>query len=176
LIYPGFLRAILGGPKARGLEADVSAAPAGETAASAGPLRLSLAIRHLDAGSCNGCESEIAMLASCVYDLTRLGFIFTPSPRHADLLLITGVVTEPMVSVVRATYEAMPAPKRVVAVGGCALGDSVFARQPGVRGSLEGVVPVDARVPGCPPTPDAVLAGILGAVGRTLPAPRGAVR
>ncbi len=181
MIYPGFLRAIRSGPRASPYPfADDPALGASEADASsprvvrppAGPLRVSLAIRHVDAGSCNGCESEIAMLASCVYDLTRLGFVFTPSPRHADLLLVTGVVTEAMAPVVRQTYEAMPAPKRVVAVGGCALGDSVFARMPGVRGSLEGVVPVDVRVPGCPPTPRAILDGILEAVGRT---PRAAV-
>jgi membrane-bound hydrogenase subunit mbhJ len=177
VIYPGFLRALRKGPATTPYPFgnDPAAGPAtppahaSDAPAPASPLRLSLAIRHVDAGSCNGCESEIAMLASCVYDLTRLGFVFTPSPRHADLLLVTGVITEAMVPVLRQTYDAMPAPKRVVAVGGCALGDSLFARQPGVRGTLEGVVPVDVRVPGCPPTPRAILDGILEAVGRTVP-------
>lgn len=176
MIYPGFLRALRRGPATTrypfGDDPGAGPAPTPAPVSATGtvlasPLRLSLAIRHVDAGSCNGCESEIAMLASCVYDLTRLGFVFTPSPRHADLLLVTGVVTEAMVPVLRQTYEAMPAPKRVVAVGGCALGDSLFALQPGVRGTLEGVVPVDVRVPGCPPTPRAILDGILQAVGRT---------
>lgn len=182
MIYPGFLRALRKGPAttaypfaadpALGAEGRssrmVAIRPPAQGEGAAWPLRTSLAIRHLDAGSSNGCESEIAMLASCVYDLTRLGFVFTPSPRHADLLLITGVVTEAMVPIVRQTYEAMASPKRVVAVGGCALGDSPFIGQPGVRGSLEGVVPVDARVPGCPPSPRAILDGILRAVGRPL--------
>jgi len=180
VIYPGFLRAIGRGPATTaypfgndpqlGPEPAAEAAQGSATAGEASVLRTSLAIRHLDAGSSNGCESEIAMLASCAYDLTRLGFIFTPSPRHADLLLITGVVTEAMVPVIRETYEAMPAPKRVVAVGGCALGDSVFAGQVGVRGRLDGVVPVDVRVPGCPPPPRAILDGLLIAVGRQVAA------
>ena len=126
----------------------------------------SLAIRHLDAGSCNGCESEIGLLASPVYDLSRFGFSFTPSPRHADLLLITGVVTEAMVPLIRATYDAIPNPKLVVAAGSCAADGCVFRGAPGVVGNLEDIVPVDAFIPGCPPSPDDILDGLLSLVGR----------
>ncbi len=173
MLYPGFWRSLRRGPATtRYPFADDPSLPARDAhavepvVAGPRPLAYSLAIRHVDLGSCNGCESEIAMLASCAYDLSRLGFTFTPSPRHADLLLVTGVVTEAMVPFVRQTYETMPAPKRVVAVGGCALGDSPFTAMAGVRGSLRGVIPVDVHVPGCPPAPRAILDGILAAAGR----------
>lgn len=133
------------------------------------PARLfarSLAIRHLDAGSCNGCESEIGLLASPVYDLSRFGFSFTPSPRHADLLLITGVVTEATVPMIRATYDAMPNPKLVVAAGQCSIDGCVFRGAPGVVGNLSEIVPVDAHIPGCPPSPDDLLDGLLSLLGR----------
>lgn len=130
----------------------------------------SLTVRQLDGGSCNGCEAEIQLLASPVYDLSRFGFSLAPSPRHADLLLVTGVVTEAMVPVIQATYEAMPAPRLVVAVGACATEDGgVFRGMPGVVGRLDGVVPVAARIPGCPPSPNDLLAGLLAAVGRPVP-------
>jgi Ni,Fe-hydrogenase III small subunit len=186
MFFPGFLRALRRGPATTPFPfapdptlPDAVASPPASAATSpapaptARPLAYSLAIRHVDAGSCNGCESELAMLASCAYDLSRLGFTFTPSPRHADLLLVTGVVTEAMVPYLRQTYEAMPEPRRVVAVGGCPLGRSPFFGQPGVRGSLDGVVPVDVYVDGCPPPPRDVLSGILAAVGRRLPATEG---
>lgn len=126
----------------------------------------SVAIRHVDAGSCNGCESEISLLSSAVYDLSRFGFSFTPSPRHADILLVTGVITQAMVPMLKETYEAMPAPKRVVAVGGCPMGGDVFAGAPGVIGDLSKVLPVDVWVPGCPPSPARILAALLEAAGR----------
>ena len=137
--------------------------------AASPPARLfarSLAIRHLDAGSCNGCESELSLLASPVYDISRFGFSFTPSPRHADVLLITGVVTEAMVPLIRATYDAMPHPKLVLAAGGCTIDGCVFRSAPGVVGDLGRIVPVDAWIPGCPPSPDDLLDGLLGLVGR----------
>jgi membrane-bound hydrogenase subunit mbhJ len=130
----------------------------------------SLAVRHLDGGSCNGCEAEIQLLASPVYDLSRFGFSLTPSPRHADLLLVTGVVTEAMARVIRHTYDAMPDPKLVVAVGACAIDGGVFQSMPGVVGRLEDVVPVAARIPGSPPSPNDLLAGLFAAVGRPVPA------
>ncbi len=130
-------------------------------------FRQSLALRQLDGGSCNGCEAEIQLLGSPVYDLSRFGFTLSPSPRHADLLLVTGVVTEALVPVIHATYEAMPEPRLVVAVGACATEDGgVFRGMPGAVGRLDGVVPVAARIPGCPPTPNDLLAGLLAAVGR----------
>jgi Ni,Fe-hydrogenase III small subunit/ferredoxin len=126
----------------------------------------SLHIRHVDAGSCNGCESELQMLSSPYYDLVRLGFFFTPTPRHADALLVTGVVTRELEQPLRRTYEAMPEPKLVVAAGVCALGGGCFASSPLSHGPLDRILPVDVYVPGCPPTPLALLHGLLLAVGR----------
>lgn len=163
MFYPGWIRALTKGPVTLGRSRRLRP-PRG-----ASSLALSLAIRHVDGGSCNGCESELSLLNSAVYDLTRFGITVTPSPRHADLLLITGVITEAMVPVIRTTYNAMPEPRRVVAVGACASGASPFALGPGVRLSLEDVVPVDVRVPGCPPDPAAILDGILVAMGRARP-------
>lgn len=134
-------------------------------------FRRSLAIRQLDGGSCNGCEAEIQLLSSPVYDLSRFGFSVSPSPRHSDLLLVTGVVTEAMVPLIRLTYDAMPEPRLVVAVGACAVeGGGMFAGMPGVVGDLEQVVPVAARIAGCPPSPNDLLAGLLAAVGQPVPA------
>jgi formate hydrogenlyase subunit 7 len=126
----------------------------------------SLHIRHVDAGSCNGCESELQLLQSPYYDLQRLGFFFTPSPRHADALLVTGVVTSQMEGPLVATYEAIPAPKLVIAAGVCAVGGGLFADGPTTRGPLDRLLPVDVYVPGCPPSPLALLHGLLLAVGR----------
>jgi Ni,Fe-hydrogenase III small subunit len=125
----------------------------------------SLAVRHVDGGSSNGCESELSLLGSPVYDWSRFGFGFTPSPRHADLLLVTGIITEAMVPHIRETYDAMPEPKLVVAIGGCAGGEQdYFAGMPGVIGDLGKVVPVAARVFGCPPSPNDILATLLAVV------------
>jgi Ni,Fe-hydrogenase III small subunit len=142
------------------------AAPAGvpQILSTAPRFRRSLALRHVDGGSCNGCESELLLLGSPVYDLSRFGFGFTPSPRHADLLVVTGVITEAMAPSIRATYAAMPEPKLVVAVGGCAMDGHVFAGAPGVIGDLSRIVPVAARIPGCPPSPNDLLAGLLAVV------------
>jgi formate hydrogenlyase subunit 7 len=129
-------------------------------------FRRSLHIRHVDAGSCNGCESELQMLSTPYYDLHRLGLFFTPTPRHADALLVTGVVTEQMESALRDSYEAIPEPKLVVAAGVCAVGGGSFAGGPTTRGPLDRVLPVDVYVPGCPPTPLALLHGLLLAVGK----------
>ena len=141
-------------------------AHAGQILTTTHQFARSLAVRHVDGGSCNGCESELSLLGSPVYDWSRFGFGFTPSPRHADLLLVTGVITEAMVPQIRATYDAMPEPKLVVAVGGCAGGESGYFRgMPGVVGDLGEVVPVAARIPGCPPSPNDILAGLLAVVG-----------
>lgn len=126
----------------------------------------SLHIRHVDSGSCNACESEIKLLTSPCYDLHRLGIFFTPSPRHADLLLVTGPVTRAMEGPLLRTYEAMPDPRLVVAVGACACGGGVFSSSAYVRGSLEGLLPVDVYIPGCPPTPIALIYGLLLATNR----------
>ncbi len=129
-------------------------------------FRRSLHIRHVDAGSCNGCESELQMLGSPHYDLHRLGVFFTPTPRHADVLLVTGVVTRQMEQPLRDTYDAMPSPKLVIAAGVCAIGGGAFEGSLMVRGPLDRMLPVDVYVPGCPPTPLALLHGLLLAVGR----------
>jgi len=125
----------------------------------------SLHIRTVDTGSCAVCESEIRLLLAPHYDLQRLGFFFTPSPRHADLLLVTGPAVRAMDVALAKTYAAMPQPKVVVAVGACPLG-GVYAEDELVHGRLENVLPVDVSVPGCPPSPLALLHGLLVAVGR----------
>lgn len=135
-----------------------------ESGAKARIFRRSLGVRHIDAGSCNGCESELSMLISPDYDWTRYGFSYTPSPKHADLLIVTGVITDAMVPVIQQVYEQMPAPKKVVAVGICAVSGGIFLGAPGIRGSLDNVVPVSIRIDGCPPTPTDILRGLLWAV------------
>src|SRR5216683_2012421 len=123
-----------------------------------------LAIREVDAGSCNGCEVEITGLMSPVYDMERFGFHFVASPRHADLLLVTGPVTRNMEVPLRKTYEATPDPKFVVAVGDCARTCGVFAGSYAVVGSVDRVIPVNVFVDGCPPEPGQILQGILTAL------------
>ena len=125
----------------------------------------SLHIRTVDSGSCAVCESEIRMLSSPYYDLHRLGFFFTPAPRHADLLLVSGPAVRAADTALLKTLEAIPDPRIVVAVGACALG-GVFAEDELVHGRVDAVVPVDVYVPGCPPSPLALLHGLLVAVGR----------
>ena len=129
-------------------------------------LGRALAIREVDAGSCNGCELEIQGLASPVYDMERFGMHFVASPRHADLLLVTGPVTRNMEEPLRRTYEATPAPKLVVAVGDCGCNGGVFGESSASLGRVANVIPVDVEVPGCPPAPLEILRGILTAVRR----------
>jgi len=124
-------------------------------------LGRSLAIREVDAGSCNGCELEIHALNNAFYDLERFGLRFVASPRHADVLLVTGPVTRNMRQALERTYAATPDPKWVVAVGRCAADGGVFARSYGVVGSVAAVVPVDLHIAGCPPTPIELLRGLL---------------
>jgi len=125
-----------------------------------------LAIREVDAGSCNGCEVEIAGLSGPVYDMERFGLHFVASPRHADMLLVTGPVTRNMAVPLRMTYDATPDPKLVVAVGECARTCGVFAGSYAVAGPVAAIIPVDAYVEGCPPEPMQILQGILMAIGR----------
>lgn len=129
-------------------------------------LRGSVQIRHVDAGSCNGCELEITSAFAPVYDAERYGVRLVASPRHADVLLVTGPVTRNMADPLRKAYEAMPAPKLVVAVGDCARNCGVFAGGYGVEGAVGDVVPVDVEVPGCPPEPDAIIDALRGLTGR----------
>ena len=124
----------------------------------------SLGIREVDAGSCNGCELEIAGLAGPHYDMERFGMHFVASPRHADLLLVTGPVTRNMEVPLRKTYEATPAPKLVVAAGDCARTCGVFAGSYAIAGPVADFIPVDVFVNGCPPEPADILRGILAAV------------
>jgi Ni,Fe-hydrogenase III small subunit len=125
----------------------------------------SLHIRTIDTGSCAACESEIRLLAAPHYDLHRLGFFFTPAPRHADLLMVTGPAVRAADNLLLKAYDATPDPKAVIAVGACALG-GVYAEDPLVHGAIDRVLPVDVFVPGCPPSPLALLQGLLVAVGR----------
>ena len=126
----------------------------------------SLHIRHVDAGSCNACESEIKMLSSPFYDIHRLGLFITPSPRHADLLLVTGPVTRAMKEPLLLTYEAMPDPRMVVAVEACACSGGIFGPSAYAYGGLSEVLPVDVFIPGCPPTPLTLIHGLLLALDR----------
>jgi Ni,Fe-hydrogenase III small subunit len=129
-------------------------------------LGRALAIREVDAGSCNGCEIEITGLTSPVYDSERFGVHFVASPRHADMLLVTGPVTRNMEVPLRKTYEATPDPKLVVAVGDCARNCGVFKGSYAIAGSVDQIIPVDVFVEGCPPEPADILRGILTALDR----------
>jgi Ni,Fe-hydrogenase III small subunit len=124
-------------------------------------LGRSLAIREVDAGSCKGCELEIHALNNAFYDLERFGLRFVASPRHADVLMVTGPVTKNMREALERTYNATPDPKWVVAVGTCATDGGLFAGSYGVVGGVNAVVPVDLHIPGCPPQPIRLLAGLL---------------
>jgi Ni,Fe-hydrogenase III small subunit len=125
----------------------------------------SLHIRTVDTGSCAVCESELRLLVAPHYDLHRLGFFFTPAPRHADLLMVTGPAVRAADNLLLKTFDATPDPKAVVAVGACALG-GVYTEDLLVHGAVDRVVPVDVYIPGCPPSPLALLQGLLVAVGR----------
>lgn len=128
-------------------------------------LGRSLHIREVDAGSCNGCEIEIVGLNSPIYDLERFGIHFVASPRHADMLLVTGPVTRNMELALRKTYDATPDPRLVVAVGACGCSGGIFGVNYASCGAVDQVIPVDVYVPGCPPNPHALLHGILTAIG-----------
>jgi len=138
-------------------------------------LGRSLAIREVDAGSCNGCEVEVSALNNPVYDIERFGIHFVASPRHADVLLVTGVATRNLELALQRTYEATPDPKVVVAVGACACSGGIFGDTYATSGGIMKVVPVDVFVPGCPPRPEALLYGLLLAVDRVGPAVTGSV-
>jgi len=129
-------------------------------------LGRSLAIREVDAGSCNGCEVEVAALNNAIYDIERFGAHFVASPRHADVLLVTGVGSRNMEAALRRTFDATPDPKVVVAVGACATTGGIFGDTYATSGGVGDIVPVDVYVPGCPPRPEALLYGLLLAVDR----------
>ena len=139
-------------------------------------LGRALAIRHVDAGSCNGCELEIHALANPYYNIEGVGIRFVASPRHADMLLVTGPVSKHMEMALKRTYEATPDPKLVVALGDCGCTGGIFGESYASCGPVANVIPVDVAVPGCPPNPRRILAGILTAIssmGAAPPSPRG---
>lgn len=129
-------------------------------------LRRSLQIRHVDAGSCNGCELEIASAFGPTYDVERFGARLVASPRHADALLVTGPVTHNMRTPLVKTYEATPGPKIVIALGDCAMNCGVFRDAYGVAGGVADVIPVDLEIPGCPPEPSAIVDALRRVTGR----------
>ena len=149
-------------------EAEVTAEEAGGKVSEAirQTLGRSLAIRQVDAGSCNGCEMEIVALNNPIHDIERFGIHFVASPRHADMLLVTGPVTRNMELALTKTYAATPDPKVVVAVGACGISGGIFGTNYASRGGVDATIPVDVYIPGCPPRPEALLYGILLAVGR----------
>ena len=128
-----------------------------------------LTIRHVDAGSCNGCELEINALNNPYYNLEGLGIRFVASPRHADLLLVTGPVSRHMETALKRTYDATPDPKLVVAIGDCGCTGGIFGESYACLGRVSNVIPVDVAVPGCPPTAQAIIQGILTAISVTNP-------
>jgi Ni,Fe-hydrogenase III small subunit len=141
-------------------------APAGFSCAKAAKLGGSVQLRHVDAGSCNGCEVELASAFGPVYDAERYGARLVASPRHADALLVTGPVTHNMAEPLRRTHDALAQPAIVVAVGDCARGCGEFAGAYGVAGPVGDIVDVDVHVPGCPPEPEAIIEALRGLTGR----------
>ena len=132
-------------------------------------LGRALCIRHVDAGSCNGCELEIQALHNPFYNLEGCNIRFVASPRHADLLLVTGPVSANMEAALKRTYEATPDPKLVVALGDCGCTGGIFGESGASRGRVSSVIPVDVAVPGCPPSPTRILQGLLTAISATAP-------
>lgn len=130
----------------------------------AGRRRGSLALRHVDAGSCNGCEHELTAAANPLYDLQQYGLNLVASPRHADALLVTGAITTRMAPALRVAYDAMPEPRLVAALGDCALGCNLLGQHAELAGALEDIIPVDLRIPGCPPTPAVIAAALTAAL------------
>jgi Ni,Fe-hydrogenase III small subunit len=166
-LFDTIRRAPLTEPAPRPDDPEMKALAAALDKAARARLGRSLAIREVDAGSCNGCELEINALANAFYDFERFGLHIVASPRHADVLMVTGPVTLNMREALLRTYDAVPAPKWVVAVGGCALDGGIFAGSYACAGGVGSVVPVDLHIPGCPPSPAALLKGLLALMERT---------
>lgn len=141
-------------------------APADDAGPSTAALHGSVQVRHVDTGSCNGCEIEIGAAFGGVYDVERYGVRLVASPRHADVLAVTGVVTHNMVEPLLRTVEATPRPRLVVAVGDCARDCGLFAGAYGVAGSVSDITPVDLEIPGCPPSPEAIVEALRRVSGR----------
>ncbi len=161
LLLRNIFRRPLTEPAPEGSDAAVAELAASVERAARRRLGRSLAIRQIDAGSCNGCELEIHALGNPYYDLERFGIHFVASPRHADVLLVTGPVTRNMAEALERTYNATPAPKWVVAVGDCARDGGCFAGSYAVVGGVGELLPVDLHIPGCPPSPTQLLQGLL---------------
>ncbi|SFS31562.1 NADH-quinone oxidoreductase subunit B family protein [Saccharopolyspora flava] len=140
--------------------------PSGDRPPVAAELGGSVQVRHVDAGSCNGCEVEIGSAFGPVHDAERYGARLVASPRHADALVVTGPVTRNMAEPLRRTHDAVPGPKAVVAVGDCARNCGVFAEAYGVAGAVRDVVPVDLEIAGCPPRPEQIVEGLRKLTGR----------
>jgi Ni,Fe-hydrogenase III small subunit len=160
-LFESFIYGPLTEPALKPDEAGLAELAKAVNRAARAKLGRSLSIRHVDAGSCNGCELEIHALSNAFYDLERFGFHFVASPRHADVLMVTGPVSKNMREALLRTYNATPDPKWVVAVGVCAIDGGLFAASYAVEGGVNDVVPVDLTIPGCPPNPKALLAGLL---------------
>jgi Ni,Fe-hydrogenase III small subunit/formate hydrogenlyase subunit 6/NADH:ubiquinone oxidoreductase subunit I len=147
-----------------------AADPAAEAASASSEIRRvlgrSLHLRHLDAGSCNACDWELTALLNPVYDVRRLGIDFVASPRHADGVVVTGSVTRNLETAVRRTLDAIPLPRVVIAVGACAASGGIVGESYASAGGIDRVLPVDVYIPGCPPRPEAIIFGILVAIGR----------
>jgi Ni,Fe-hydrogenase III small subunit len=160
-LFESFTRGPLTEPAPKPDEAGLAELAKAVNRAARVKLGRSLSIRAVDAGSCNGCELEIHALNNAFYDLERLGLHFVASPRHADVLMVTGPVTKNMREALLRTYNATPDPKWVIAVGACAADGGIFASSYAVAGGVKDVVPVDLTIPGCPPNPRQLLAGLL---------------
>jgi Ni,Fe-hydrogenase III small subunit len=161
LLFKSLVQGVLTEPPPAKGEAALAELAARVNHASRKRLGRTLSIREVDAGSCNGCELEIHALNNVLYDLERFGLRFVASPRHADVLLVTGPVTANMREALERTYQATPEPRWVVAVGDCARDGGVFSGSYACVGGVSAVLPVDLHIPGCPPSPIALLRGLL---------------
>ena len=166
MVWLTLARHLMSKPAARRQADGEAVATLAQRLAEAGQAKLgrSLAIRHVAAGSCNGCELELRATQNLIYDLTQYGLSFTPSPRHADILLITGVAGRNMLEAVRQTRAAMPDPVLVVAAGDCAVDGGVFKGSLMVAGGADAILPIDLLIPGCPPTPGQIIEGLLALI------------
>ena len=166
MVWPTLARHLLRRPASAAQAEPATVAAMAARLAAAGQRRLgrSLAIRHVAAGSCNGCELELRATQNMIYDLTQYGLSFTASPRHADILLITGVAARNMAEAVRQAREAMPDPALVIAIGDCAVDGGVFKGSPAITGGAESILPVDLLIAGCPPTPAQIIEGLLALI------------
>ena len=166
ILHQIFRTGVVTEPLTLEVEAEVVEIGAELEAAIRRKFRRSLTIRQVDAGSCNGCELEIHAMNNAVYNCERFGINFTASPRFADMLLVTGPVSVNMEIALTRTYNAVPHPKIVVAVGDCGCDGGIFGESYASRGRVSNVIPVDAQIPGCPPRPVDLLRGILTVIGR----------